>query len=82
MTTDAQAAKAWASLRAFLGQRYGKPSGQGGSLSIGGRTVEPANLYWDVPGTTIRLAREKREGNLTDVILNYTDTTWMKYPDE
>ena len=80
VTTDAQAAKVWASLREYLGQKYGKPSGQGGSLSIEGRTVEPANVYWDGPGTVIRLARDTLEGNLTDVILNYTDATWMTYP--
>ncbi len=74
--TDAQALEIWVALRKAVEARYGKPTGQGGSVSFGARTARPANTLWDVPGTTIQLALEDRPGQRIGVTLSYVDPAY------
>jgi hypothetical protein len=79
--TDAQAAEAWATLRKYLVQKYGKPSDENVSPSYRGRAR--AMVGWKVAGNLIQLIREPQEdGALTDVFLLHSDLSNWGYPDK
>jgi hypothetical protein len=79
--TDAQAAEVWATLRKYLGQKFGKPSDENVSPSYGGRAR--TMVGWKVAGNLIQLVREpQEEGALTDVFLLHSDLSNWGYPDK